>query len=53
MPINFLVTLLELSAGELVETLIGFTNDAEVELIVTAIEGSFRYFNNHVLGSSV
>lgn len=33
----------QLAAGELVETLIGFTNEADTEFIVTAVEGSFRY----------
>lgn len=35
---------IEMSAGELVNMLIGFTNDAESEMIITGIEGSFRYW---------
>ena len=32
----------EFTAGEVVQTVIGFTNDAESEFIVTGIEASFR-----------
>lgn len=32
----------EFTAGEVVHTVIGFTSDAESELIVTGIEASFR-----------
>ncbi len=36
---------LEFSAGEIVEALIGFTNEAEAEaeFVVTGIEASFRF----------
>ena len=37
LPVEFL-------AGEVVHTLIGFSNDAESEFIVTGIEASFRYY---------
>ena len=35
-------TAIEFVAGEVVYSLIGFTNEASVDFIVTAIEASFR-----------
>ena len=33
---------LEFVAGEVIYSLIGFTNDASIDFVVTAIEASFR-----------
>ena len=38
----------EFIAGETVYSLIGFTNDASIDFVVTAIEASFRYRGSYV-----
>lgn len=47
--VEILPSILEFSAGDIVHALIGFSNDAKSELIITGIEASFRYVDSEMV----